>query len=318
MAIKKRAKLISPGPGSSGYYPPETLERAAQENIFSAGTHMYWNHQSKDEQWTLPERNLNHLAGVLETNAVYEPAGPDGAGLYADVLVFSDYQQQVEEKGQYSGLSVVGMGEGGPGKLPDGRDGLIITRIVKGESVDFVTRPGRDGKILFESAKPEEVKDGTIFLSESARLVVKEKQPMPPENSGDARYGELEKRLAEVQAQNAALTAQVKLGEANRAMQAVWLDEKYKSVPAPMRRIFEQAALAVNDDLNATKLTESVQKSADAYLASLPVAPAVNNGDSQATTALAEADVAQQSALKKYIERYKLTEAQAKVALGMV
>src|SRR5580693_1077404 len=42
-------KLISPGRGSSGYYPPDVLKKAAEGNVFKSGTLMFWNHDTEAE-----------------------------------------------------------------------------------------------------------------------------------------------------------------------------------------------------------------------------------------------------------------------------
>lgn len=152
-------KLISPGRGSSGYYPFSVLKKAAEANVFKAGTQMFWNHDTDAEESARPEGDLNRLAAVTTTNAAWNESGYDGPGLYARAKVFSDYADKVKEKGPHIGLSIRAGGtldESATG--PDGRKG-VITALKNAASVDFVTKAGRDGKIFTESATAQEGED---------------------------------------------------------------------------------------------------------------------------------------------------------------
>ncbi len=149
-------KLISPGRGSSGYYPPEVLRKAAEAKVFKAGTQMFWNHDTDAEESARPEGDLNRLAAVTTTDAAWNESGHDGPGLYARAKVFSDYADKVKEKGPHIGLSIRAGGhrdESASG--PDGKKG-VITALKNAASVDFVTKAGRDGKIFTESATAQE------------------------------------------------------------------------------------------------------------------------------------------------------------------
>lgn len=144
-------KLIAPGWGSSGYYSPELLERDGPK-IFKSGTHMHWNHPTAAEEAARPEGSLDTLAGVLTSNAYYDKSGKAGAGLYAKAKVFADYAQKVEEKAPHIGLSIRASGKAKEGEA-QGRKGWIISELTHGESTDFVTRAGADGRILTEAAR---------------------------------------------------------------------------------------------------------------------------------------------------------------------
>ena len=149
-------KLISPGRGSSGYYPPEVLRKAAESKVFKAGTQMFWNHDTDAEESARPEGDLDRLAAVTTSDAAWNENGSDGPGLYARAKVFSDYADKVKEKGPHIGLSIRAGGnrdEAATG--PDGKKG-VITALKNAASVDFVTKAGRDGKIFTESATAQE------------------------------------------------------------------------------------------------------------------------------------------------------------------
>lgn len=145
--------LITPGWGSSGYYSPEVLEQAAADGVYPAGTQMFWDHPTVTEGSERPERSLRDLAAVLKTGAVWQPDHPQGPGLYAQARPFPPYRDLLAEMAPHIGVSIRAAAEVGQGEA-DGRRGRIVHRIVEGPSVDFVTKPGRGGKILevFESA----------------------------------------------------------------------------------------------------------------------------------------------------------------------
>lgn len=143
-------QIINPGWGSSGYYSQDVLEAAGRDRVFPAGTHMYINHPTAQENYERPERDLNTLAGTLTEDAHW-----DGEKLVAEVAVFSKWREAVAEMKDVIGVSIRASAEVEEGGEAEGRKGRIITRLVEGTSVDFVTKAGRGGKILqvFESAR---------------------------------------------------------------------------------------------------------------------------------------------------------------------
>lgn len=149
-------KIIQPGWGSSGFYAPDVLERDGP-TVFTAGTHMYWNHATESELAERPERDLRDLAAVLESDARWEANGPDGPGLYADARVKQGYAAAIEDLAENIGTSI---NTGGTGRIgeAEGRNGIIVESLIGDPftSIDFVTKPGAGGKILqlFESARP--------------------------------------------------------------------------------------------------------------------------------------------------------------------
>ena len=143
---KWRAKLIGADiKGSSAFYPAQAVEAGAP--LFKAGTQMFANHLSQDEQWNRPEGDVNNLVGVLESDAEFE-----GDGLYADLKIFSHKKDWLKEVAPYVGLSIRANGI-----VKEGEDGFpILESFTDVISVDVVTKAGADGKIisLAESAKP--------------------------------------------------------------------------------------------------------------------------------------------------------------------
>lgn len=148
---RMRIKLIDAGWGSSGYYSPAVLAEAAKSGVFPAGTHMYLDHPSLSEAVDRPERSVRDLAAVTTSPATFT----DGA-LYAEARVFGPFQQLLAEQKDAIGVSIRAAGTAEPGEA-DGRQGMLITSLTEGVSVDFVTRAGRGGAIvdLLESARTE-------------------------------------------------------------------------------------------------------------------------------------------------------------------
>ena len=149
---RQRIRLITPGWGSSGYYPAPVLEQAAKDRVFAAGTRMFLDHPLDEEVLGgRPERSLRDLAAVLVTNAIWDP---DAKALFAEAQVFEPFRAALAEQAPHIGVSIRAAGSGEYGEA-EGRKGLIINRIVAVESVDFVTAAGRGGAIvsLLESAR---------------------------------------------------------------------------------------------------------------------------------------------------------------------
>ncbi len=139
-------KVISPGWGSSGYYPADVLERDGP-TVFPAGTHMYIDHPTERERRELPERSTARLAAVTTSPATWQASGPAGPGLYAETRVKSSQRQDLNDIADHIGVSIIASGTYELGEA-DGKKGKIIRSLTSGESIDFVTRPGAGGKIV--------------------------------------------------------------------------------------------------------------------------------------------------------------------------
>lgn len=143
---KWRAKLIAADQwGSSAYYTSEALERDGSR-VFHAGLQMFQDHQTEDEKWQRPEGSVERLVGKLASDGEFDPNGPDGAGLYADVEFYPSYVSRIAEIGKDVGLSVNAQGLTEEGER-DGRYGPILVALLSADSVDVVTRAGAGGKL---------------------------------------------------------------------------------------------------------------------------------------------------------------------------
>jgi hypothetical protein len=162
-------KLISPGKGSSAYYPADVLRRDGPE-VFGAGTHVYLNHPTAAEEAQRPEGDVANLAGVLTTGAVYHDVHPKGEGLYARMKVFADHASSVEEKAAYVGMSIRASGIAESGRMKDGVP--VLKKLTAAQSVDVVTRAGAGGMILTEAAKPQpQTQEVSMTEAEVTKLV---------------------------------------------------------------------------------------------------------------------------------------------------
>jgi hypothetical protein len=148
-----RIKVIDAGWGTSGYYPAEVLKRDGPR-VFKAGTHMFVDHPTATEEAERPERSLQDLGAVLVSDARWEDDPAGGPGLYAQAKVFSSFQPVLEELAQHIGVSVNADGVVREGEA-EGRLGRVVDRLQSAQSIDFVTRAGRGGKVmaLYEAAR---------------------------------------------------------------------------------------------------------------------------------------------------------------------
>lgn len=152
--------LITPGWGSSGYYSPEVLAKAAEDKVFPAGTQMHIDHSKEDGVGSVAT-----LAAVLEEDARWEPnwvdpkTGKKGR-LAAENRVFSDFQSRLVDLKDHIGVSIASAAEMSLGEA-EGQQGRIIEALLPSplNRVDYVSVAGRGGHIseVLESATPEKL-----------------------------------------------------------------------------------------------------------------------------------------------------------------
>lgn len=148
---KYKVLCISEGRGSSGVYPRETLIEAANNKLIGRSTFAYLDHPSASEAHDRPERSVRDLAGVFTSDAYWDE---NHKGLVAEMQVFAPYRELIAEMKDHIGLSIRGDGE------IEMREGQrTITSLSHIQSVDWVTKAGRGGRVLelLESARPDKV-----------------------------------------------------------------------------------------------------------------------------------------------------------------
>lgn len=284
-----KAKLISVGWGSSGYYSARTLRLAEREQAFTAGTQMFINHPTRAEMAERPEGDLTKLAGELLETAYYDEHPTHGKGLYAKIKVFTDYETFVTEKGTNLSIMANGIKKAGEAPESDGslRKGFIVERIIPNtfNHVDFVTKAGAGGKLIFESAKP--LPDNNYLLYESTQLFInkdnltmslEEKVVKLTQQLTEARTA-LETALNEVntlkdakgavEAQKEALQGKLNRYEEATALTEALADEKYTGLKAHERKAIKALVTVTRSesgDVDTTALAESVAREAEPFL----------------------------------------------------
>ena len=140
--------IITPGQGSSGYYSPETIAKAAAEKAFPAGSLGMVNHDSLTEREERPEGDLRNLVLALNEDAY---VNEDGA-LVAEARIASAWASLVDEFHDVIGASI-----SASASVVDTKEGRIVERLIPNpfNRVDLVTVPGRGGKTsaLLEAAR---------------------------------------------------------------------------------------------------------------------------------------------------------------------
>lgn len=163
--------------GSSGYYGADMLKRDIAK-AFPAGTQMYIDHPSESEEFDRPERTIKDLAAVFLDDPVYEN---DGA--YVNVRVYEHWAHVISEMAEDIGVSIRAVAEMEPGEI-NGQKGPIITSLLEGISVDFVTKAGAGGAI--------------VKVLESARKASLEAKKMGKENKNEAEEATSNNRRAQL------------------------------------------------------------------------------------------------------------------------
>lgn len=158
-AVRRQIQIITPGWGTSGYYSAEVLERAAEERVIPAGTHMYFNHASESERHDRPERDVRDIAAVLAEDARW-----DGTRLFGEADIMAPHAELIEALAPYIGVSISGSATDIVEGEAEGRRGPIIEGLAAVNSVDFVTHAGREGRVLevLESARPSLVVERAV------------------------------------------------------------------------------------------------------------------------------------------------------------
>lgn len=162
-----RVRLIKVGQGSSGIYT-ESVLREYGPAAFPKGTKSYLNHMTDDEEWQRPAGDVTKIAGKLRTDPVFE-----GDGLYAEIEFGEKALPIVRDFHDVIGVSI----RAGGWSDEDG----VIQEIVPSRlnSVDLVTEPGADGRLieLVESFQ-ESVRLDTVNGEPSGSSEESERKPM--------------------------------------------------------------------------------------------------------------------------------------------
>jgi len=229
--------------GSSAYYPAEVVEAGA--HLFKKGTRVYRNHPSANEKWDRPERDINDIIGVFESDSTFE-----GGDLYANVKFYEEHRASIKEKAEDG---VIGMSIRAAGDVEETADGPVLKSFTSVSSVDVVTTAGAGGGFekLIESAN-----ENSASESGAESLEEKDQSTMDP-------------KLAE------ALDALIEATKANTTTTAALVermdkDDKAKADLAEAERKAAEDAKVLSPLEIAGKLTESeLPKAAQARVLTL-------------------------------------------------
>jgi len=147
---KGRATVIVIKPGFNAtedrYYPAEMLKR--DYKIFE-GHKMYADHPTEQEDKARPERSIKDWVATLSEVTCDENGVVTGIAEIVEPWLMTKLAS-LRDKGMLSemGISINAVGSATKGKI-DGKDTLIIEKLVAARSVDFVTEPGAGGIVTF-------------------------------------------------------------------------------------------------------------------------------------------------------------------------
>lgn len=258
--------IITPGKGSSGEYPPETIKKLAESPIWDNPVHMYMNHATGSERASRPEGDIRELAGVIDGRPVVDDSG----ALVGRAKIFPEYRDFIRERAPYIGVSINASGIIAPGK------DRVIQEITQVDSVDFVTKPGRGGKITAVLESSREV-DGMANIVEADGVPVAKPAPAPVVDAPKAEspeVTELKKQVEDLKAERDELKAKVEELEAESAKkdaEAV-VAEAFRNVDAPMtRKMLVESAASLGKDEFETRVQESLKEVLAAKSAQSPV-----------------------------------------------
>jgi len=259
--VEKEIKIIAPGEGSTAVYTPEAL-KSSGPSIFKAGTQMFINHATRQEEAERPEGDWNKLVGALSTDSYYLESHKDGPGLYAKAKFAEGIAPDILAKAKLgAGLSIRASGmavmEAGKPKTQNGKP--VLAKFTGCESIDIVTKAGAGGMIpLQESAV--KAKEGEVSGMDAAEI----KQLQESLAAQTAINKRLMERALRSDAKDlaTAVLSTTSLTESQRVFVAesvIGTAENPRAIPTKE-----------DGNLDAAKLTEAVNAQAKAYSATLP------------------------------------------------
>lgn len=308
-------KLIAPGWGSSGYYSADVLREDGPQ-AWPAGTHMYLDHPTESESKERPERSVRDLAAVTVSTPEFREDGLHGPGLYAKASVLPQYREVIDSLAPYIGVSIRAHGAFNEGEV-EGRKGRIVTKIAKGESVDFVTKPGAGGKVLalMESLRQKGASD--VVSSEAMTSATTSNDYVQTVTTGtyvpetttttvSGTYTISPHSVSEVQDQEDVNMELIEAQEQITALQTELEESKNTAQDALVRAERAEGALAILEAQGeARKLMENVSLPAAAkarIVTKVTADPKLNEDGTIDTDALQEAVASESKAEAEYIE----------------
>lgn len=139
-------QLIKAGWSQNGRYYSEAVLKRDGAKAFPAGTLNFVDHDTDEETMARPAGSLTRLASFQTTDARWDP---QRKALTAEVRLLAPWREAVTDWATSGaiGMSIRAWAEGEPGTA-EGRDGMLITALTEGRSVDYVTKPAAGGAIV--------------------------------------------------------------------------------------------------------------------------------------------------------------------------
>lgn len=153
--------------GSSGFWPADVVEKYVPA-AFPKGTKINADH---DPESAGRARSVMHIMGKLISDPISKPDG-----MYADVYFGREYQTFIEDFHDVIGMSIAASGE--TEQYEDKVSGKMKTRVTSIKpsplnSVDVVSAPGAQGKIMKEALK--DIQESLVTEEEKEAKQVDEK-----------------------------------------------------------------------------------------------------------------------------------------------
>lgn len=319
---KGRATVIVIKPGfntsEDRYYPAEMLKR--DYKVFE-GMKMYADHPTEAEDSARPERSIKDWVATLSNVTCDENGVVTGVAEVIEPWLMNKLASLRDKKMlSEMGISINAVGSASKGKI-DGKETLVIEKLVAARSVDFVTEPGAGGVVTFYESNRND-----IDLIDLGNL--KEKRPdlvkmietsIRAEIQTEVKKKvELEEKVKELEGQITTLTTErdalkTQMTEAEKA-------QKKAAAQAAIKEAVEKAELPVaakeklmssfKDAETAEGITEAIKAEAD-YIAKLSESGKVKNmGDTKIDPAKSKAD------LKDSFKRLGMSDKEAEIAAG--
>jgi len=233
---------------NSRYYPEEVLKR--DYKIFE-GQKMYADHPTEEEEEARPERSIKDWVATL-TNVTCDESGTiTGIAEIIEPWLLTKLAS-LRDKGMLSemGISINAVGSASKATI-DGKETLVIEKLVASRSVDFVTEPGAGGVVTFYEADRQR----DIDLVELSTL--KDRRPdlikaveagVRVEIQKEVKHKmELEERITELEGQIETLTTERD-------------DLKTKAQEAEKAKVKAEAQAAIKEAVDKAELPDAAKE----------------------------------------------------------
>lgn len=318
---KGRAKVIVIKPGfnvtEDRYYPAEMLKRDFK--VFE-GQKMYADHPTEEEDQARPERSIKDWVATLRDVEVDESGIVTGFAEIIEPWMMTKLAS-LRDKDMLSemGISINAIGSATKDNI-DGKDTLVIEKLVGCRSVDFVTEPGAGGEVtLYESDRQHDVdlvdlsglreRRPDLVKSIESAIWAEIQQEGPSKMTMEARVKELETTNETLTTERDGLKTQVEEATQEKVKAEAQAAIKEAVDKADLPQAARDRLIAMHtDDVSAKDIEEAIQAEVS-YIASLKESGVIKGmGESHQTSEEG------QQALKESFARMGLDEKGAELA----